>query len=242
MLPEQIRTERLVGMSGGALNLVAGNKGTEGEKGEDAHRGDRSSPGIMQGGMVIVEKRTPAETSDQHAGNGSNLDHADGGTDLPGRDDFLDDTLFGGGKDRALQAQKEKAKDCDTQIVTIERPTNREHDGDLGPKAGHNHLPFGKAVGNPTCQGGKKDEGKDDDSRQNRFDQFGIRRRILLGSWKYLLGDGHAQGHEHELGGIVIDQDLHLHRDKGPKRALHERTAILGTPPRDSKLLIGRGG
>ena len=59
-----------------------------------------------------------------------------------------------------------------------------------------------------------------------------IRRRadVLVG--KDFRRHRHAQGDEHQLGGVVVQQNLNLHRHEGPKRTLHAEAAILEPPPR----------
>jgi len=211
VLPQQRHPVRLVGMRRGRLDLVTGDQGEQGEETQNGHRRVGGMPGIVQKGAAKIEKCSAGQAAQKHAGNRRHLHHADCGADFCGGDDFLDDALLGRGKNRALHPQEKQPEDRQTQIMISQGAQDHRHDGELSPQGRDDDIALGEAVRNPARRGRKKDERQEDDGGQDRLDHLGVG---VGAAGKQFRCNCRAQGHEHKLGGIIIQQDLNLHRNE----------------------------
>jgi hypothetical protein len=214
VLPQQTGAKRLVGMRRCRLHLITGDQRAKGEQGQNAHGHLGRNPVSAQRAVAEIEQRSTRETAQQHARNCGDLDDANGRTDLRDRDDLLDDPLLGRRKKSALDAQQEQSYDRQRETVGPERRRYQEHDAELGPKAGHDYAALGKPIRDPPRCWSEEHKRQNDDRRQDGLDQLGRRFRAGRIVGKDFRRHRSAQRDQHELGGVVVQENLNLHRNK----------------------------
>ena len=130
------------------------------------------------------------------------------------RDDFLDDALLGRRKNGALDAEQKEAEDrrakgygTSSAVPIIAMMAN------CAQRLVTMTLRLEKRSETQPAVGRKKDERQDDDRGQDGLDHAWRRSRRYSGlCGKKFRRHRRAQRDEHKLGGIVIQQDLNLHR------------------------------